>query len=98
MGTKREAAKRLCQELERVGLTPLPHRGGKVVAKKDHREQAVVLRPTSSSGDGDHYWFWVWETEGEPLVDRGVRLGEEAELARRISRVMSIPDLGGVTL
>ena len=98
MTTTREAAKRLCRELERVGLTPLPHRGGKVVARKDHREQAVVLRPTNKSGDGDFYWFWVWETQDEPLMDQGVKLGEEAELARRVSRVISIPDLGGITL
>lgn len=95
MTTTREAAKRLCVELDRLGLTPLPYRNGRIVVRKDYREQAVMLRPTNKSGDGDYFWFWVWETDDEPLMDRGLELGRESELARRLDRVMSIPDLGG---
>ena len=95
MPTTREAAYRLSGGLRLLGLTTWPYRNGSIVMRKDDREQAVMLRPTNKSGDGDHFWFWGWETDDEPRMDRGVELGRESELARRLDRVMSIPDLGG---
>lgn len=96
MSDTREAAKRLCRQLDRLGVTALPYRSGKIVVKQGHEEQAVVLRPTGEAGEGGHHWFWVWEIGGEPFLDKGLKLAEEAELARRLAEILSLPDFGRV--
>lgn len=99
--TPREAAKRLCMELDRLGLKPLPHRHGKIVITKGKQSQTVMLRPTNDEGNGAFHWFWVWDgfrTDGGVEADRGPKMGEEADFARRICNVMDVPQMDQVRM
>ena len=98
--TPREAAKRLCYELDRLNLKPMPYRGGKIIVAKGKQRQTVILRPTNDQGDGKFYWFWVWDgfrTDGGVETDKGPKMGEEAEFARLICNVMDVPDMEDVS-
>lgn len=90
MSERREAARRLCLELDRLGVRPVPDGPTMTVTGvMDGRTQTVALRPFDARG---LMWCFVWPGV-ESTVDPVLPAGEEPALARRLHAVLSLPEL-----
>ncbi|PDP88763.1 hypothetical protein CQJ94_03195 [Glycomyces fuscus] len=90
----REAAKRLALELDKLNLKPLPQPGMVLVVKRGSQKQSVCLMRTDS---GQWHWFWMWEpfrTQDRWEYERGLPLGREQDMARRLLGVLEIAEAG----
>ncbi|MDE3720371.1 MULTISPECIES: hypothetical protein [Nocardiopsis] len=94
MSETREAAKRLCHWADESGLKALPHPGQVVELKKGKQSQHVRLSRT----EGGWFWFWLWEpfrTEQDVWeAEKGLPMGQERDMVRRVLAVLEIAEAG----
>ncbi|KUP97460.1 hypothetical protein [Thermobifida cellulosilytica] len=91
MNERKEAARRLCVELDRLGVRPLPDGPTMTVTGVlEGRTQTVALR----TFDRRLMWCFVWP-EADFSLDPVLPAGEEAALARRVRAVLGLPEPAG---
>lgn len=88
MDERRQAAKRLCLELDNLGVTALPDgRTMTITGVIGKSRQTVALRTLRDRG---LMWCFVWPGT-EITLDPVMPLGEEAVFAQRVHSVLTIP-------
>lgn len=94
MSETREAAKRLCHWADESGLKALPYPGQVVELKKGKQSQHVRL----SRAEGGWFWFWLWEpfrTDQDVWeTEKGLLMGQERDMVRRVLAVLEIAEAG----
>ncbi|MET9797437.1 hypothetical protein [Nocardiopsis alba] len=93
MSETREAAKRLCHWADESGLKALPHPNQTIELRKGSQGQHVCLMRTAEGWS----WFWMWEpfrTDDAWEKERGLPMGKEQDMVRRVVAVLEIAQAG----